>query len=139
MKSRNYHTKAIILCVLYYIKKLITLLGKFFLIIALVCGLEYGVAKMISPNDNTMHSIFAMMFIANCIALFVVAVLAIAEMLETISASNGLIYVIDDFCRYFKINTEYLESMLKRNKDVKLLLKEFLYANFRIYRAWWDY
>ena len=52
MKNRNYHIEATIICILYYIKRLIISLGKLALTIVIIGRLEYGMAKIIAPMEN---------------------------------------------------------------------------------------
>lgn len=137
MKNRNYHIEAIIICTLYYIKELIIMLGKFILTIVIICGLEYGIAKIIAPNDTIMREILAMMFVIDCVGLFVIAVLKLVDILESISTLGELIYAIEVFYDYFKFNIWHFEAILKKNNKTDSLLGEFLYGDITIYKDRW--
>lgn len=137
MKNRNYHAEAIIICILYYIKRLIVPLLKFILTIAIIGGLEYGIAKIISPNDIIMREIFTMMFAADCVGLFVIAVLKLVDILESVSTLGELICAIEVLYNYFKFNFRHFESILNGNNKTDSLLGEFLYNELTIYKDRW--
>lgn len=137
MKNRNYHIEAIIICILYYIKRLIVPLLKFLLTIVIIGGLEYGIAKIISPNDIIMREILIMMFAADCIGLFVIAVLRLVNILESVSTLGELICAIEILYDYFKFNMRHFESILNGSDKTDSLLGEFLYNELSIYKDRW--
>ena len=134
MKNRNYHVEAIIICVLYYMKRLIISLGKFVSMIVIIYALEYGLAKMVALNDNNMREILAMVFVANYVGLFVVAVLILVNILESISTLGELIGAIEALYDRFKFNIWCFESILKGNNKTDSILDAFLYNDLAIYK-----
>lgn len=134
MKNRNYHVEAIIICVLYYMKRLIISLGKFISMIIIIYALEYGLAKMVALNNNNMREILAMVFVANYVGLFVVTVLILVNILESISTLGELIGAIEALYDHFKFNIWCFESILKGNNKTDSILDTFLYNDLAIYK-----
>ena len=137
MKNRNYHAEAIIICILYYIKRLIVPLLKFILTIAIIYALEYGLAKIVAPNDNIMREILAMMLTVNCVGLFIIDGLKLVDILESVSTLGELICAIEILYDYFKFNIRHFESILNGNNKTDSLLGEFLYDELSIYKDRW--
>ncbi len=135
MKNNNYKIKAIALCLLYYTKVLIVRLCTICLTILPILGFELLISIWFPHSREVM----AMLLAFNITLLMLITALVMCKLFESISSLGDLLEEMYNFHYNFKSNCEFFEYMIKRNKNIKSLIKEFLNANYTIFGRTWYY